>query len=270
VTGWGFRPITAGGRSGARCRRSGPGVIIQLMNGPWSQGWIGNIRKLAAAHWWDGTSVNRVQDGYVVQWGDPLGMTRPAPSRCRPDCSRSRRGLYADGGGGPGLFRASGGRWGLCRCRTVLSGLADCHRAGDEPETWPVHCYGRSVSGATCRLDSGSGAELYAVIGTPRQLDRNIAVVGRVISGMRAVEPAARQGRCRVLPEARGAHGDHQHPAGKRCGRAARVAAFCRPTARVLPPISMRGPIGAIRSTCGLPAVDICNVPVPVRVTPAR
>jgi hypothetical protein len=67
-------------------------VIIQLMNGPWSQGWIGNIRKLAAAHWWDGTSVNRVQDGYVVQWGDPLGMTRPAPSRCRPDCSRSRRG----------------------------------------------------------------------------------------------------------------------------------------------------------------------------------
>ncbi|MEY3915903.1 MAG: hypothetical protein RLZZ103_1402, partial [Pseudomonadota bacterium] len=45
-------------------------VIIQLMPAPFSQGWIGNIRKLAAAHWWDGTSINRVQDNYVVQWGD--------------------------------------------------------------------------------------------------------------------------------------------------------------------------------------------------------
>ena len=34
-------------------------------------------------------------------------------------------------------------------------------------------------------LDSGNGAELYVVIGqSPRQLDRNIAVVGRVVQGM--------------------------------------------------------------------------------------
>ncbi len=45
-------------------------VVIQLMPPPFSQGWIGNMRKLAAAHWWDGTSVNRVQDNYVAQWGD--------------------------------------------------------------------------------------------------------------------------------------------------------------------------------------------------------
>ena len=48
-------------------------VVIQLMPPPFSQGWIGNIRKLAAAHWWDGLSVNRVQDNYVVQWGDANG-----------------------------------------------------------------------------------------------------------------------------------------------------------------------------------------------------
>ena len=48
-------------------------VVIQLMPPPFSQGWIGNIRKLAAAHWWDGLSVNRVQDNYVVQWGDADG-----------------------------------------------------------------------------------------------------------------------------------------------------------------------------------------------------
>src|SRR3546814_13817220 len=33
--------------------------------------------------------------------------------------------------------------------------------------------------------DAGTGAELYAVIGqAPRQLDRNIALVGRVIEGI--------------------------------------------------------------------------------------
>ena len=32
---------------------------------------VDNIRKLAAARWWDGESVYRVQDNYVVQWGDP-------------------------------------------------------------------------------------------------------------------------------------------------------------------------------------------------------
>ncbi len=44
-------------------------VVIQLIPAPFSQGWVGNIRKLAAAHWWDGTSVNRVQDNYVVAVG---------------------------------------------------------------------------------------------------------------------------------------------------------------------------------------------------------
>src|SRR3546814_17796136 len=43
------------------------------MPAPFSQGWIGNIRTLAAAHWWDGTSVYRVQDNYVAQWGDADG-----------------------------------------------------------------------------------------------------------------------------------------------------------------------------------------------------
>ncbi len=52
--------------AGGQARR----VVIQLMPAPFSRGWIGNIRKLAAARWWDGTSVNRVQDNYVAQWGD--------------------------------------------------------------------------------------------------------------------------------------------------------------------------------------------------------
>src|SRR3546814_17826071 len=56
-------------------------VVIQLMPAPFSRGWIGNIRKLAAAHWWDGTSVYSVQDNYVAQWGDANGE---APAKAKP------------------------------------------------------------------------------------------------------------------------------------------------------------------------------------------
>jgi hypothetical protein len=50
---------------------------------------------------------------------------------------------------------------------------------------WPVHCYGMVGVGRNLSPDTGSGAELYTVIGhAPRHLDRNIALVGRVIAGM--------------------------------------------------------------------------------------
>ena len=46
-------------------------VVIQLIPAPFSQGWVENMRTLARAGWYDGITVNRVQDNYVVQWGDP-------------------------------------------------------------------------------------------------------------------------------------------------------------------------------------------------------
>lgn len=52
-------------------------------------------------------------------------------------------------------------------------------------QVWPVHCYGMVGVGRDYSPDTGSGAELYTVIGhAPRHLDRNIALVGRIISGM--------------------------------------------------------------------------------------
>ena len=65
-------------------------VVIQLMPPPFSQGWIANIRTLARAGWYDGISINRVQDNYVVQWGDPNydnpeadGPAKPLPEGLR-------------------------------------------------------------------------------------------------------------------------------------------------------------------------------------------
>ena len=50
---------------------------------PFSQGWVGNIRTLAKAHWWDGTSVYRVVDNWVAQWGngeDDPKKAKPLPA----------------------------------------------------------------------------------------------------------------------------------------------------------------------------------------------
>ena len=50
---------------------------------------------------------------------------------------------------------------------------------------WPVHCYGMVGVGRGMSPDTGSGAELYTVIGhAPRHLDRNIALVGRIVEGI--------------------------------------------------------------------------------------
>lgn len=137
---------------------------------------VANIRRLALAHWWDGTSVYRVQDNYVAQWGDatsakvvpPEILARPPAEYDWPGydgvTTLARRDPYAATAG----HSADG--WPL---------------ASDGTRAWMPHCYGMVGVARDMAPDTGTGAELYAVIGhAPRHLDRNIAVVGRVIGGM--------------------------------------------------------------------------------------
>ncbi|MBX7496982.1 peptidylprolyl isomerase [Qipengyuania sp. 6B39] len=166
-------------------------VVIQLMPAPFSQGWVENIRTLARAGWYDDITVNRVQDNYVVQWGDPNydnpeaeGEAKPLPeglrvmeeseyeaprvmsSGTRNDLDPSRDDRFLDAYGLGAFLKG----WPM-----VIKGNSH----------WPVHCYGMVGVGRGMSPDTGSGAELYTVIGhAPRHLDRNIALVGRVIEGM--------------------------------------------------------------------------------------
>jgi cyclophilin family peptidyl-prolyl cis-trans isomerase len=200
-------------------------VVIQLMPPPFSQGWIGNIRKLAAAHWWDGTSVNRVQDNYVVQWGDasekkalPAGLVTvgeekytvsimelaaaAAESAVRNLTStipvRSSKQVAASIGKQPNIgdivvtsdartqstfYRDAYGDAGFSFGWPVAGNVRTKDFRNDR--RWPIHCYGMVGVGRNLSPDTGSGAELYTVIGhAPRHLDRNIALVGRVIEGI--------------------------------------------------------------------------------------
>ncbi|WP_336964743.1 peptidylprolyl isomerase [Sphingobium aquiterrae] len=151
-------------------------VIVQLAP-HFSRAHVASMRALATAHWWDGTSVYRVQDNYVAQWGDvtekkplPAGMPASLPE----DYGQPARAL-------PPVVPAAS----VDAFAKVTGFLDGWPVAGDGSNWWPTHCYGAVGVARNLRPDAGSGAELYAVIGhAPRALDRNIALVGRVIEGI--------------------------------------------------------------------------------------
>lgn len=159
-------------------------VVIQLMPPPFSLGWVQNIRTLAASRWWDGTSINRVQDNYVVQWGDatekkplPPGLSKvPESDYVHPRSLPRPKGLDP-------LFIPPNdlNRWTSFFGGFPVAGVG----TPDSERNWPIHCYGMVGVGRNMPPDTGTGAELYVVIGhAPRHLDRNIALVGRVIEGI--------------------------------------------------------------------------------------
>jgi len=137
---------------------------------------VANMRVLAHDRWYDGLAIERVQDDYVTQWGDPDGnkslppdVTQPAPA----EYTRPAAGLPFTALPYPDTFAE----------RVGFSGPFPVAESGDE--AWLTHCYGMVGVGRDLNPDTGTGAELYAVIGQPpRGLDRNIAVVGRVVAGM--------------------------------------------------------------------------------------
>jgi cyclophilin family peptidyl-prolyl cis-trans isomerase len=170
-------------------------VVIQLMTAPFSQGWVRNIRNLAAAHWYDGVSVNRVQDNYVAQWGDatekkalPPGLeTMPESGYAmkvrgdRHDTTMPARNMVQPGQRVFGYELEKSPDPYAARV-----GFSQGWPVGSDSRTrWPVHCYGMVGVGRDVSPNTGNGAELYTVIGhAPRHLDRNIALVGRVIEGI--------------------------------------------------------------------------------------
>lgn len=145
---------------------------------------VANIRRLAKDGFWNGLSINRSQDGFVVQWGDPAeeeAARRPLGG------AKAKLPAEAEAAGTPALAKA----W--TRLPDVDGwapevGFVDGFYAARDPARnryWPAHCYGMVGAGRDVALDSSTGAELYVVIGqSPRQLDHNITTVGRVVQGM--------------------------------------------------------------------------------------
>jgi peptidylprolyl isomerase len=138
---------------------------------------VANIQKLARAGYWQGAAIYRVQDNYVAQWGNndsekplPAGVIAKPPA----EYHRALKGLRIVPLGSPDPYApAAGFARGWPVAYDPKRGTANL-----------THCYG-SVGVGRGLTDTGMGGELYAAIGHgPRHLDRNIAVVGRVVSGI--------------------------------------------------------------------------------------
>ncbi|NBU83510.1 MAG: peptidylprolyl isomerase [Sphingomonadaceae bacterium] len=172
-------------------------IVLQVMPAPFSQGWVENIRSLARAHWWDGLAIVRVQDNYVAQWGDlaaeDKASAKPLPSRLR---QMTEADYLASGalplpkGLGPMFVpKNTAQRWSSFFKGWPIAG----ERTAEGIRNWPVHCYGMMGVGRNLAPDTGTGAELYVVIGhAPRHLDRNIALAGRVVAGIEHLSSLSR------------------------------------------------------------------------------
>ena len=139
---------------------------------------VANIKALARARYFDTLSMIRVQDDYVVQWGDPNNRhpTPAAAAKIEPEFDSAIPEHM------PFTALPDGDVY------APEVGFSDGFPAARSPSlhrTWLAHCYGMVGVGRDLDVRSGSGAELYVVIGhAPRHLDRNVALVGRVVKGM--------------------------------------------------------------------------------------
>lgn len=225
-----------------------------------------NIRTLVRQKYFDGLAIVRVQDNFVTQWGDPDGedeaRARPfgeAKRTLAPEFTRSSEGLaFTRLEDGDVYAPQVGFSNGFPAARDPASGQA-----------WLAHCYGMVGAGRGNEAESGSGAELYVVIGhAPRQLDRNIATVGRVVKGMDLLAS---------LPRGTGPLGFYEKPEQRVPIRSVRLAADV--------PAAERSRLELLRTDTAtfqalvesrrnrrddwylVPAgrIDLCNVPLPVR-----
>lgn len=139
---------------------------------------VANIKALVREGYFDGLAIYRAQDNWVVQWGDPdeQRQVRDAKTSLSPEFTVEVDADFP--------FRPLPDRDGYA----PQVGFSNGFPVGMDPAThraWLTHCYAAVGVARGNEPDSGSGTDLYAVIGhAPRHLDRNITLVGRVMQGM--------------------------------------------------------------------------------------
>jgi peptidylprolyl isomerase len=222
---------------------------------------VENIQTLVRERYFDGLAINRSQDNFVVQWGDPdsakpLGRARKTLAA---EFTRPSAGLGFTALPDPDTYAPQ-------------TGFVDGFPAARDPATgvaWLVHCYGMIGAGRDNDADSGGGAELYVVTGhAPRQLDRNITLIGRVLQGMELLSS---------LPRGSGPMGFYEKPEQRTSIQQIRLAADV--------PAAQRAMLEVLRTDTQtftdlvesrrnrrdewykVPAgrIDVCNAPLPVR-----
>jgi len=151
-------------------------VIIELAP-DFAPNHVANVTALAREGYFTQGAITRVQDNYVVQWAQAaepertptVGVKTLKAEFTRPRDTTIGFDVLPD----PDTYAPE-------------VGFSNGFAAGrDATSMWLAHCYGTVGVGRDNDPDSGGGTELYAIIGqSPRGLDRNITVLGRVVQGM--------------------------------------------------------------------------------------
>jgi cyclophilin family peptidyl-prolyl cis-trans isomerase len=179
---------------------AGKELIIEL-NADFAPASVANVKALAKEKYWDGLAVVRVQDGYVVQWADPEEM----PEKKRKFKEAKEKVPYElDVTLNPKTPFTKLPDHDVYAAETGFSSGFAAARDPKAKRMWLSHCYGAVGVGRDVAPDSGNGSELYVVIGhSPRHLDRNVTVIGKVIKGIETLA---------VLPRGRGKLGFYEKP----------------------------------------------------------
>ena len=136
------------------------------------------LNELLAKGFFNGRDIVRSQDNYVVQWGDGAAATAQGftGGRMVAEFDRTYGAEFTPIGLKDGdVYAPKVGFW------------RNWPVAWDPKAKryWLPHCYGMVGAGRDEAADSGGPAELYAVNGhSPRALDRNVTLLGRVVDGM--------------------------------------------------------------------------------------
>lgn len=246
-------------------------VIVELAPG-FAPEHVANIKTMARGGFWDGLSIYRSQDNFVVQFGDADGddkaKAKPFPAGTKQhlpaEFTRSDKGVHFDR-----LPDIDG--W------APQVGFVDGMPAAHDPKTgkaWITHCYGVLGAGRSNPPDSSIGAELYVVIGqAPRALDHQLSVVGRVVKGMELLS---------TIPRGPDPMGFYDKPEQRAPIVSIKLASDV--------PQAQRTPLQLLRTDSQafidatearrnrvddfytVPAghIDLCNVALPVRTPPAK
>jgi len=193
---------------------AGGRVVIELAPA-FAPNHVANVKALVREKYFDGLDIVRVQDNYVVQWADP-NDEKPEAAR---KIQHGHKTLPAefDRSLDPKLpFTPLPDK----DVYAPEAGFSEGFPVARDPHSgkmWLVHCYGMVGAGRDNAPDSGGGTELYVVIGhAPRQLDRNVTLLGRVVKGMELLSS---------LPRGTGPLGFYEKPEQQIPIKSIRVAA---------------------------------------------
>ncbi len=224
---------------------------------------VANIKTLVKDGYFDGLAMIRSHDNYVAQWGDP----------------NENRGFKNAASKVVGEFTVRYKETDQFTRLPDVDGYApqvghvNGFPAARDPKsqtTWLTHCYGAIGVARGNETDSGNGSSLYAVIGhAPRNLDRNITVVGRVMHGIELLSS---------LPRGKGALGFYENPDERTPIKSIRIAADVPEKERTKLEVfrtdtaSFKAVVEAQRNRGGdwykfaANHIELCNVPIPVRL----